>query len=103
MSQAEPRSFDQGTPWTGVRETPLRRYLRTETGSALVLLGATALALAWANLDLSSYERVWSTQLSVQLGDARISQDLTGWINNGLMTFFFFVVGLECRRELDIG
>jgi len=86
-----------------VRETPLRRYLRTESGSALVLLAATVVALVWANFAATSYENVWSTQLSLQLGDARISQDLTGWINNGLMTFFFFVVGLECRREFDIG
>jgi Na+/H+ antiporter NhaA len=77
--------------------------LRTETGSALILLAAAIAALLWANIASGSYEQVWSTQLSFQLGDFGISQDLSGWINTGLMTFFFFVVGLECRREFDIG
>jgi Na+/H+ antiporter NhaA len=91
------------TRWRVAGDTPLRRYLRTETGSALVLLSATLAALIWANVSLSSYDHVWSTELTIRLGDFGITQDLTGWINNGLMTFFFFVVGLECRREFDIG
>jgi Na+/H+ antiporter NhaA len=103
MTDAQPRSFAERTPWTWVRDTPLRKYLRTETGSAIVLLAATVVALLWANVHPRSYDTVWSTELALQLGNARISQDLTGWINNGLMTFFFFVVGLECRREFDIG
>jgi Na+/H+ antiporter NhaA len=103
MSGTESGSTTDRTPWLRVRETPLRKYLRTETGSALILLVATVLALVWANLDVTSYRSVWSTEVSLEVGDARISQDLTGWINTGLMTFFFFVVGLECRREFDIG
>jgi Na+/H+ antiporter NhaA len=91
------------TAWTRVRETPLRRFLRTETGSAALLLAATALALAWANVDASSYEQVWTTDLTIRLGHWSVGQDLRGWVNSGLMTFFFFVVGLEARRELDIG
>ena len=83
--------------------TPLREFLSTETGSAAVLLGATVAALAWANIDSSSYESVWHTHLSIRVGGSGISQDLRHWINNGLMTFFFFVVGLEVRREFDIG
>jgi Na+/H+ antiporter NhaA len=84
-------------------ETPLRAFLRTETGSAALLLTATLAALVWANIDLHSYEAVWSTRLSFRLGDAAISQDLRHWINTGLMTLFFFVVGLEARREFDMG
>src|SRR4051794_14402496 len=91
------------TPGAGVRDTPVRRFLRTETGSAAVLLGATLAALAWANLDHASYERVWSAELSLRLGDATLTQDLRGWVNSGLMTFFFFVIGLEARREVDLG
>ncbi len=91
------------TPWTWVRDTPVRRFLRTETGSAAVLLVAALLALAWANMDDGSYQRFWATNLSVHLGDWSIGQDLHGWINNGLMTFFFFVIGLEARREIDLG
>ncbi|MGZ4638968.1 MAG: Na+/H+ antiporter NhaA, partial [Actinomycetes bacterium] len=101
MTDAQARSFTEHTPWG--RDTPLRRYLRTETASAVVLLAATVAALVWANLDAASYRDFWSTELSLRLGDASISQDLTGWINNGLMTFFFLVVGLEARRELDVG
>jgi len=51
----------------------------------------------------ASYEAVWHTQLSIHLGGAGISQDLHSWVNSGLMTFFFFVVGLEARREFDLG
>jgi Na+/H+ antiporter NhaA len=91
------------TAWARSLKTPLREFLSTETGSAAVLLGASLAALAWANVDSSSYESVWQTDLEIRIGDAGISQDLQGWVNNGLMTFFFFVVGLEVRREFDVG
>jgi Na+/H+ antiporter NhaA len=77
--------------------------LRTETGSAAVLLAATVAALSWVNLDASSYASVWQTGLSIHLGSAEVALDLRGWLNSGLMTFFFFVVGLEARREFDLG
>jgi Na+/H+ antiporter NhaA len=96
-------------PWSGQSEeprgfrTPVREFLRTETGSAVVLLAATVTALAWANIDASSYERVWSTPLSVGLGRWGVSLELREWLNRGLMTLFFFVIGLEARREFDMG
>ena len=68
-----------------------------------MLLVAAVAALAWANVDLSSYESFWRTQLSIHVGGSGISQDLRDWVNSGLMTFFFFVVGLEVRREFDVG
>jgi Na+/H+ antiporter NhaA len=83
--------------------TPLREFLRTETGSAAVLLAATVAALAWANIGASSYATVWSTLASVSVGHTGVSLDLRGWVNSGLMTFFFLVVGFEARREFDIG
>ena len=55
------------------------------------------------NVDASSYDSLWETTLSVEVGDAGIALDLREWVNSGLMTFFFFVVGLEARRELDLG
>jgi Na+/H+ antiporter NhaA len=82
----------------------LRSYLATEAGGAAVLLGAALLALAWANSPWSaSYEGVWGTVLGIELGEARFALDLREWVNDGLMAFFFFVIGLEIRRELDMG
>jgi Na+/H+ antiporter NhaA len=95
--------FSGRTAWARNLETPLRQFLRTETGSAAVLLGATVLALIWVNIDASSYDTVWRTHLSIRLGGAGVIQDLRGWVNSGLMTFFFLVVGLEARREFDMG
>jgi len=68
-----------------------------------VLLMATIAALLWINVDSSSYRSVWETDLVVRLGDHSINLDLRGWLNSGLMTLFFFVVGLEARREFDMG
>ena len=94
-------------PWslrtTRGTDSPLRRFLGTETASAMVLFAATVAALVWVNLDRSSYATAWSTDLSVRLGHWEVSQDLRGWVNNGLMALFFFVVGLEARREFDMG
>jgi Na+/H+ antiporter NhaA len=104
MSASSARSaFSGRTAWARSLQQPLRDFLATETGSASVLLAAALAAVAWANIDLSSYESVWTTPLSIRVGDSGISQDLREWVNNGLMTFFFFVVGLEVRREFDVG
>ena len=91
------------TAWSRNLATPLRVFLRTETGSAVLLLGATLAALVWVNIDAGSYDHLWATQITVRVGSGAISQPLHGWINDGLMTFFFFVVGLEARREFDMG
>ncbi len=91
------------TAWARSLETPLREFLRTETGGAAVLLATAVAALVWVNADASSYESLWGTTLSIDLGDAGVALDLRHWVNSGLMTFFFFVVGLEARREFDLG
>src|SRR4051812_12737660 len=102
-SAVEP-GYSGRTAWARSVETPLRTFLRTETGSATVLVGAVAAALVWANVDIDSYVRVWErTNLSITLGDAGLSHPLRYWVNSGLMTLFFFVVGLEARREFDLG
>jgi Na+/H+ antiporter NhaA len=91
------------TAWARHRETQLRQFLRTETGSAAVLLAATVAALIWANASIASYDSFWATRLSIHLGSAGLAMDLHGWVNSGLMTFFFLVMGLEARREFDMG
>src|SRR5204863_354810 len=77
--------------------------LETSQHGGYPLLAATLVALVWANADASSYNGVWNTDLSIQIGDSGISQDLGHWVNSGLMAFFFFVIGLEARREFDLG
>ncbi len=92
------------TAWARNLAAPVRDFLGTETGGAIVLLAATCAALLWANSPWPhSYESLWSTRLAVTLGGSGISADLRHWVNEGLMTFFFLVVGLEAKRELDLG
>jgi Na+/H+ antiporter NhaA len=97
------RAFSGTTAWARSVQTPLREFLTTETGSAAVLLAAAIAALVWVNVDASSYASVWQTELSIRIGRAGVTLDLRHWLNSGLMTFFFFVVGLEARREFDLG
>src|SRR5690242_12513888 len=103
MAEAQATPFSGTTAWARSIPTPLRSFLSTETGSAAVLLAAAVAALLWANIDSSSYASVWSTELSIKVGSHGIEKSLGYWVNSGLMTFFFFVVGLEARREFDIG
>src|SRR5262249_19007984 len=81
----------------------LKRFLRTETGGAAVLLAAVLVALVWVNADDDSYQMVWQSHAAVSVAGHGISLTIQQWINSGLMTFFFLVVGLEARREFDLG
>src|SRR5262245_32694673 len=101
MSTAAPATGR--TAWARNLAAPVRDYLSTETGGAVFLLAAALAAMAWANVPGGSYESLWTKNLSIQFGDAGISQDLRQWVNEGLMTFFFLVVGLEAKREFDLG
>jgi Na+/H+ antiporter NhaA len=97
-------AFTGRTAWARNLAAPVRDFLSAETGGAIVLLAAAAAALLWANSPWSdSYESVWTTKLSITIGSGGLSLDLRHWVNEGLMTFFFLVVGLEAKRELDTG
>ncbi|HEX2989244.1 MAG TPA: Na+/H+ antiporter NhaA, partial [Anaerolineales bacterium] len=83
---------------------PLQTFLQREASSGILLLVATVLALLWANSPWGeSYITLWSNKLMVGYGDFELSKDLLHWINDGLMVIFFFVVGLEIKREILIG
>ncbi len=88
----------------GRRLATAREFLSTEAGGAIVLLAASVAALVWANSPWrDSYSALWSTEISLSIGDYALANDLGHWINDGLMTFFFLLVGLEIRREVDMG
>jgi Na+/H+ antiporter NhaA len=91
------------TIWSRGLASQLGGFLRTESGSSGVLVAAIVAALVWANASPLSYDTFWSTPLSLRLGDIGVSMDLREWVGNGLMTLFFLVVGLEARREFDLG
>jgi Na+/H+ antiporter NhaA len=83
---------------------PLRDFLATEAGGAGLLLAATIIALVWANSPWSDhYTALWDTRLTISLGHRHIDMDLGHWVDDGLMVLFFFVVGLEVRREFSVG
>ncbi|MBJ7472971.1 MAG: Na+/H+ antiporter NhaA, partial [Solirubrobacteraceae bacterium] len=92
------------TAWEDRSSRSVREFLRTETGSAGLLLAATLIALVWANSPAGNvYEDLWGTYLTVDVGGYGVKEDLGHWVNDGLMVFFFYIVGLEIRRELVLG
>ena len=80
--------FPRHTGWTQHLQTPLRRFLRTETGGAMVLLAATLAALAWANVDPAGYAATWHAVLVIRSGRWELADSWQGWVNSGLMSFF---------------
>lgn len=83
---------------------PVERFLAVEAAGGIILLVAAALALVWANSPArDTYSALWHVPLGFQLGSWSFERDLHFWINDGLMTIFFFVVGLEIRREMHAG
>lgn len=80
------------------------RFLAVEASSGIVLLVAAAAALVWANTPAAAlYDALWTTPLGFRLGPFGFEHELRWWVNDGLMTVFFFVVGLEIRREMHAG
>ena len=84
--------------------SPLRDFLHTESSGAVLLALAAFVALVWANSPWSaSYESLWSARASFSFAGHSLDLDLRHWVNDGLMTIFFFVVGLEIKREVTHG
>jgi Na+:H+ antiporter, NhaA family len=83
---------------------PIQSFLKLQSASGILLFAFAVVALVWSNSPWSdSYDRLWQTTLSFGFGQAAASKTLLHWINDGLMTVFFFVVGLEIKREVLIG
>lgn len=84
--------------------SPLRAFLHAESAGGIVLVVAAAAALMWANSPTADgYAQFWHQAVTVGGGPASISHDLRHWVNDGLMSIFFFVIGLEIKRELAVG
>ncbi len=101
-----PQTLQEATPQEPIDRIiePLSRFLHVEAAGGAVLLGATAIALILANSPLGDgYVAFWTTPLEFGIGTFKMSYSLRHWINDGMMAVFFFVVGLEVKREIVIG
>jgi NhaA family Na+:H+ antiporter len=83
---------------------PFQEFAATESAGGIVLLACTALALAWANSPwAAAYFHLWERPLTIGLEGMALTKSLHHWINDGLMVVFFFLVGLEIKREMLVG
>ncbi len=83
---------------------PFERFLHVEAASGVVLLAFTVAALVLANSSLSAgFLAIWDTPVVFGVGSFEMSHSLRHWINDGVMAIFFFVIGLELKRELVLG
>ena len=84
--------------------SPVERFLSIEASSGIILLAAALIALVWANSPWhAGYEALLYTPIGLRAGGFGFERDVHFWINDGLMVVFFFVVGLEIKRELHAG
>lgn len=83
---------------------PAQQFIHTEGASGRLLLAAALLALAWANSPWAdAYERLWEHEVTLNIGFIRVQEDLRHWVNDGLMSIFFFLITLEVKREVTRG
>jgi len=84
--------------------SPMRDFLHTESAGAVLLAAGALIALIWANTPWSgSYDSLWGSRISLSVAGHTLDLDLRHWVNDGLMAIFFFVVGLEIKREITDG
>jgi len=104
MSAAPPEAWDPLLRAARFARRPLERFLRVEAASGILLLVAAAVALAWANSPWAgAYASLWHTPLGIRVGAFAFERSLEWFVNDVLMVIFFFVVGLEIRREIHVG
>lgn len=101
---APPEAWDQARKLAQLAMAPVERFLAIQASSGILLFIAAIIALLWANSPWREfYTALWHIPIAFQFGDWSFSRELHFWINDGLMTIFFFVVGLEIRREIHRG
>ena len=84
--------------------TPLQKFIKVESFSGILLFGATIIALLWVNSPFGNYYNdLWQLKLGFSFHDFELRKPLILWVNDGLMAIFFFLIGLELKRELLIG
>ena len=104
MKHDLPNTSDSNAPPIERLMKPIQHFIHTETSGGILLLIATVVALIWANSPWGgAYTSIWQTSFQVGVGDFVINKPLILWINDGLMAIFFFVVGLEIKREVQMG
>jgi NhaA family Na+:H+ antiporter len=106
MSVVSARELDAAGPLPLIERVlgPFQRFFATSAAGGLVLLGATAVALAWANSPwAAAYHHLWETPVTIGAPGFGLTLSLHHWVNDGLMAVFFFLVGLEIKREVLVG
>ncbi|MCF8241452.1 MAG: Na+/H+ antiporter NhaA [Melioribacteraceae bacterium] len=84
--------------------SPFQEFIKNEAAGGILLIAATVIALVWANSGFGDlYKSIWETKFTIGFGEYALSKPIILWINDGLMAIFFFVVGLEIKRELLVG
>ncbi|UAB81077.1 Na+/H+ antiporter NhaA [Marixanthomonas sp. SCSIO 43207] len=84
--------------------TPFKKFIQIEALSGILLLAATIVALIWANSPYGDlYQSIWQYKIGISIQDFELNKPLILWINDGLMAVFFFLIGLEIKREFLIG
>ena len=106
MSSPPPRRpwLHSDRPLARTVAQPITRFLHVEASGGVLLVVAAVAALVWANSPWgASYTDFWHTEIAFRVGDWSLTDDLQHWVNDGLMTLFFFVIGLEIKHELSAG
>ena len=84
--------------------SPFQEFFHAESSGGILLLAATSVALLWANSPWAdAYHEIWQTPISIAVGPHALTETVLEWINDGLMAMFFFVIGLEIKREMLVG
>jgi Na+:H+ antiporter, NhaA family len=104
LPSSPPEAWEPLLRFARLARRPLERFLRIEAASGILLLVAAAVALAWANSPWTeSYANLWHTPLAIRVGPFIFERTLEWFVNDALMVIFFFVVGMEIRREIHHG